>query len=58
MNAPFKEWLQELELLDTPANHLETLNELEAVYLESDGANYRPQRVRTMVLLRHLKKLF
>ena len=51
------EWLNELRALDSSANLLTTINEVEFTFLESHAADDQHLRVRTIVLLQHIKKI-
>jgi len=57
MKKALKNWYQELQEVDTLANHKQTVNLLEEVYLETTAANNRKERIRIMWLLRCLKKI-
>ena len=51
------EWLNELRALDSSANLLSIINEVEFTFLESHAADDQQMRVRTIVLLQHIKKI-
>ena len=51
------EWLNELRALDSSANLLTTIDEVEFTFLESHAADDQQLRMRVLILLRHLKKI-
>lgn len=58
MAVPLEEWHNELVSVDNPENFLKIVSEVEETYLESEAANDRKRRIKTLWFLRHLKKMF
>lgn len=52
------DFLEELQMLDSKENQLQTLDNLLEVYLSSSAANNQEERIDTMVLLQKLRELF
>lgn len=50
--------LEELAQIDSKENHLKTLDNLLMVYLTSEEANCRKERVEILLLASHLRRLF
>jgi len=53
-----KNFLEEIEMLDSKENQLKTLDNLLEVYLSSSAANHQEERIDTMVLIGKLRELF
>ena len=58
MENNLEKWREKLSEVANDKTFAETLNTLTEAYLESDLANDRKERIKTLWLLRHLKKLF
>jgi hypothetical protein len=57
MKPNFEEWHDDLSEFDTAVNHRARLETITTIYLESDFANQRIERIKTMWLLRHLSRI-